>query len=581
MPLHDTSRDPNRTALNIAGIYTILAAAWILLSDRLVEWFAATPAQITLFQTLKGWGFVAVTAAGLYAIIRRELSLARRSQARLEALAEQSLAGVFALEDGRIADVNPRLVEMLGYDDEEELIATETERIIHPEDCEEVRDLRRRTADDPPAERRARVRMLRKSGEVMHADLVAGRVDVDGTPATVGLVLDSTHQVRLEEQLRRAQRMESLGELTGAIAHDFNNLLAGIIGPLEFCEEDLPEDHPNREDVRLARTTAERAASLSRQLLTFSRKRIARSRAVDLNRPVGALRPLVEQLTGESVEVRFEQTEGSLPVVLDPGHVEQVLVNLVVNAVDAMPDGGTLTVRTERIPPSQNTLRHRDGLEPGTHALLEVSDTGVGIPEEVRLQVFEPFFTTKKEGTGLGLSTAYGIVDQAGGFIRVESEPGEGTTFRIFLPLTDRPVEDGEGREEEAGAEEAAGGASVLVVEDEDAVRSIFERMLGRAGYAVRAAPDGETALEMWRDGSGAVDLLVTDLMLPGMSGLELAERLREDAPELPVVFTSGYSERDLTEEVAGDVEGHFLEKPFAAEELEARVRAALAGGGR
>lgn len=562
----------------MAVLFVLLGIVWIVASDGVVRAVASSVEQVSTLQTLKGGMIVAVTAGVVYLLLRRELGMVEESEQRLELLTDHLDAGFFLVQDGRLVDLNRRLAEMLGYEPEE-LIGARPPDLVHPDDREQLAQFAGAVNSGETKGARLRIRVLRRDGDEVHADVVAGPVERADAKASIGLLLDSTDDVRFEDQVRRAQRMELLGQLTGAIAHDFNNFLTAILGPLEMCVRRAPPSHPLHEDLVLARDTAERAASLSRQLLTFSRKRPSRRRTVDLNEPVEDLRPLVRRITDDGVEVTFDLVDDPLPIFLDPAQLEQVLVNLVVNAAEAMPDGGRLDVRTYRVPPSPEILRHRDDADPGAHAVLEVSDSGAGIPEEVRLQIFEPFFTTKKKGTGLGLSTVFGIVDQADGFVRVESEPGEGSTFRVFVPLTDRPV-----RAEAAPDEPCAGDeppeppepATVLVVEDEDPVRRVLSRMLDTLGYEAHVIPDAEAALERWEEIGDDVDVLITDLRLPGMGGRELAERLLEQKPGLAVVFASGYFERELLEELSEDRDGLFLEKPFTLEKLEEMVREAL-----
>jgi two-component system, cell cycle sensor histidine kinase and response regulator CckA len=380
----------------------------------------------------------------------------------------------------------------------------------------------------------------------------------------------------LEAQLLHAQKMEAVGRLAGGVAHDFNNLLTAILGYADLVLEATPESDARRPDVEEILRAGERAQELTRQLLAFSRKQVSRAECVDLNDVVARMSQLLRRLIGEDVRLTLKLSHDLVLVKIDPARAEQIVMNLAVNARDAMESGGELTLATESVRIGVDHVRvHRDATE-GPHVLLTVSDTGAGMTEEVRNRLFEPFFTTKKQGkgTGLGLSTVYGIVKQAGGSIAVESAPGRGSTFKVYLP-TATPEAPAESRREpiEAGARESA---PILVVDDDEVVRRYVARILSNEGYVVRAAGDFDEAALIALDEEPR--LLLTDVVLPGGGGRELAEALRTTYPNLRVLYMSGYADDErMTRGVVGP-EVDFIEKPMTSAALREKVRAALRG---
>ena len=389
--------------------------------------------------------------------------------------------------------------------------------------------------------------------------------------------LAEAHRAKLEERLLASQKMEAIGTLAGGVAHDFNNLLVVILNYVEFAITDLPAGSPMRGDLEQVKRAGERAAELTRQLLAFGRKQMMQPVPLDLNHTVEGVERMLRRILGEDVELRIRLAPGLGPVIADPGQLEQVLMNLVVNARDAMPRGGTLRIET-----SDEQLQHADdGVEsapPGRYARMDVSDTGIGMDEGTLAHIFEPFFTTKpmNKGTGLGLSTVYGIVRQSGGFLSVTSRPGEGSTFTLRLPVA--CTEAVPLPERRVPPARLSGTERLLVVEDEPALRELLVRFLRGAGYDVRTARDGADALNVFVAEDGAFDLVVTDVIMPNSSGAALARELRLRNPALRVLFMSGYSDDALARHGALDMDTHFLGKPFGSEELLARVRRVLDG---
>ena len=397
----------------------------------------------------------------------------------------------------------------------------------------------------------------------------------DEVSAVIGVGTDITERVQdgqerelLQARLAQSQRLESVGQLAGGVAHDFNNLLAVILNYASFVGEELPEGEL-RDDVEEIRRAAERAAALTHQLLVFSRRDVVDPKLVDLNAIVADLEKLLRRTLGEQIDLRT-RLASTVAVNADPGQVEQVLVNLAVNARDAMPDGGTLTIASEDAELDDAYAHAHTDVTAGRYVRLSVADTGLGMPEEVKQRALEPFFSTKPKdkGTGLGLATVYGIVTQAGGHLTLESEPGRGTVVTVSLPAAAEPAR--------ATTPHDVGGETILVVEDEDGVRDVARRILSRDGYSVLAARNGADALGAAESHEAEIDLLLTDVVMPEMSGAQLADRMERVQPELKVLYTSGYTSdaRVLEGVLEGDVP--FLQKPFSADQLRLKVRETL-----
>jgi PAS domain S-box-containing protein len=397
----------------------------------------------------------------------------------------------------------------------------------------------------------------------------------------VAIVRDLTSVRALEAQLRQAQKMEAVGRLAGGVAHDFNNLLTVITGRSQLLLLKLAPDSPLRRDVELIEETAHRASALTRQLLAFSRKQVLQPRVVDLNEIVRSLEAMLGRLIGEDIRLAARLDPEAGWVRADPAQIEQVILNLVVNARDAMPLGGQITLETQRVELDEAFARQHVGIRPGPHVRLVVRDTGVGMDAVTKAHLFEPFFTTKGpgKGTGLGLATVYGIVTQSGGVIRVESEPGRGAVFTIDFPRAEAP---GAAPVDRSAARAATPGSeTVLLVEDEAEVRGLARDVLLRQGYTVLEAANGDEALRLGRDHRGPIHLLLTDIVMPQMGGRELAARLTALRPETRVLYVSGYADDATPRPGAAESGAAFLEKPFTAASLAAKVRAVLDAAGR
>jgi PAS domain S-box-containing protein len=381
---------------------------------------------------------------------------------------------------------------------------------------------------------------------------------------------------RSEEQLRQAVKMEAVGRLAGGVAHDFNNILTAITGYSELLLMNLPPGDPQRQEVEDIRQAAERAASLTRQLLAFSRKQVLQPRRLDLNRVVGDMDKMLRRIIGEDIDLVTVLGENLGTVQADPGQIEQVVMNLAVNARDAMPHGGKLTLETANVDLDPAYAEEHLEVQAGPYVMLAVSDTGIGLDPESKAHLFEPFFTTKEmgKGTGLGLSTVYGIIKQSGGLIWVYSEPGKGTTFKIYLPRLEGAAAVTEGVPAPASSDR--GTETILLVEDEDLVRQVARRILERYGYTVLAAASGQQALDLSRQHAGPIHLMLTDVVMPGMSGQEIREDLQSKRPEMEVLFMSGHTENAIVHHGVLDEGTAFIQKPFKHEVLARKVREVL-----
>ncbi len=421
------------------------------------------------------------------------------------------------------------------------------------------------------------VKHVRKDGSVFHADVWSRDTVVEGRAVRVATVSDVTERVALQNEVQQAQKMEAVGQLAGGIAHDFNNMLTAIIAGTDLLREHVEDDADAALEVREIRRVAQHAAALTRQLLAFSRQQVMRVEVVPLNDVVMRVEALLQRVLGPHVELTTQMDPDAWMARVDPQQLEQVIVNMAVNAQDAMPGGGVLEIATRNLTLASGASFEGVSIPAGEYAELAVRDTGVGMDPLTRARIFEPFFTTKPppEGTGLGLSMAYGTVRQSGGFIVVESAEGEGTTFRILLPRAGAVTA---GEVAAPSGAEARDGRAVLVVEDEDSVRRIIGRVLERMGFAVTAVANGEEALAVVEAGGVTPELLVTGLVMPRMSGGELAAQLSAALPDLRVLFISGY-----TDEAVGHLgklgDGRtFLQKPFSVDSLSQAVREVLRG---
>ena len=518
---------------------------------------------------------ISTLAASSEEVDRSHLDLAR-SESQYRSLVNNAPYGIFRFNaSGSFEAVNPALVELLGYDSAQSLVQFDSYPAVFSESEEHssvMEELQRSgyVMED--------VVWRRKDGKVIKVRLRCRRVTEEdsGAPSYEGIVEDLSEQSSLEEQLRQSQKMEAIGRLAGGIAHDFNNLLTVISGYTGMLIDTLAQNDPRRVDAERVKNAAERAAALTRQLLAFSRKQVLNPFMLDMNSVVDDLSKMLPRLLGEDVDLAFIPGENLASILADRGQVEQVLMNLIVNARDAMPNGGKITVETKNRGLDEKYIRQRRGVVPGEYVMLAVTDTGTGMDAATQAQIFEPFFTTKEEGkgTGLGLATVYGIVKQSGGHISVYSEPGQGSTFRIYFPATSVAKKLPE--PEAAAAAYRAKGETVLVIEDETDLRNMIVSALRRRRYQVLEARTGEEALEMVEQKGDKIHLLITDVVMPGMRGTEAAQRISSVVPGLKILYMSGYTDNAMFHQKLLETGTIFLQKPFTVSVLEEKVQKAL-----
>jgi len=501
----------------------------------------------------------------------------RASEERFRALVENSSDALLLIDaEGRITYVTPSSERHLGWP-LKQMIGRSIFDFIHPDDREMVGVRMAETLNNPLGSVSQVVRFQHADGDWRIMEGVAvNRLDDPSVGAIVVNARDITERRKLEDQLRHAQKMDAVGQLAGGVAHDFNNLLTAILGYCSLILDEVPEGSPMRQDLIEIQSAGERAASLTRQLLAFSRRQMLQPQVVDINTLVRQLEKLLRRLISEDVELVTALASDLRPVRVDPASVEQILVNLAVNARDAMPLGGQLTIETANVEIDEAYTVTHVAMKSGPYVMMAVGDTGVGMDAALRARVFEPFFTTKERGrgSGLGLATVYGMVKQSGGYIWVYSEPGHGTVFKVYLPPARTRVAP---RAADTGklAGTAHGWETVLLVEDEDAVRTLAREVLRRHGYVVLEARHGVDALRVAERHTDDIHLMITDVVMPHMSGRETAERLSKVRPKMKVLFMSGYTDhalmhRELTPGAS------FLQKPFTPDNFARKVRHVL-----
>ncbi len=510
----------------------------------------------------------------------------RKARERYERLAEHAQDMVWRTDtEGTLIYVNEASRRFLGLRPSE-AIGLPAKEAFTRESLEKIRkSIREAYFADPPADGyRVEVEHVRSDGQIVQAEINATLVrDENGRLIAIdGITRDISERVHaenekaaLQEQLRRLQKMEAIGRLAGGVAHDFNNLVMVLSMNLAFLRDELPSWDPRAEHVREAVEAARRAKELTRQLLAFSRQQKLHPKRLDLHDVVLGVEKMLRRLLGEHITLEIERETGVGTVLADPGSMEQVLMNLAVNARDAMPDGGSLSIdiRDRRLDRSSATLP--PGLEPRRYVELSVADTGIGIAREVQSRVFEPFFTTKEQGkgTGLGLSTVYGIVSQSGGHVSVESVVGEGTTFHILLPTIDGPPESGVHQDTPSPEDEYQGTETVMVIEDDTPLRLTVSGCLERFGYNVLEAADGTEALTLAKEHEGDIHLLLSDVVMPGRDGPRVAEMIRGIQPNVRVLYMTGYLDGSI-EHLGVFEEGvQLINKPFSPHDLLAKVR--------
>ena len=496
----------------------------------------------------------------------------QRSEERFRLFSEAAFEGLLIHERGVIRDLNSALARMFGYA-AEQMIGREVWQFMTPE-SRAVAQPRVEAGEEGAYE----LTGVRRNGETFPIEVRVKNLSWEGQRLRVVAVRDITERKRLERQLSEAQKMETVGRLAGGVAHDFNNLLTVITGYGQMLLEELHEGDPRHTAVREILSAAQKAAALARQLLAFGRRQVLQPRVVRVNALVGETGKLLRRVIGEHIEIRLELEPDAGNVRVDPTQLEQVLLNLALNARDAMTAGGLLTLRTARMDLEARPIEGTGELLTGPYVMLAVEDTGHGMDETTRRRIFEPFFSTKplSEGAGMGLAVVYGIVRQHGGAIEVESAPGRGSVFRVFLPRVQEAAQATINRLTDG---KPLGHETLLLVEDEAQVRRMTRLLLEGLGYRVLEAADPAAAEEICRSYEGPIHLLVTDVVMPQTSGRRLAEVLTHLRPDLKVLYLSGYSDNELARAGVLDQRLNFLPKPFTVEALATKVREVLDGG--
>jgi PAS domain S-box-containing protein len=507
---------------------------------------------------------------------KRYAEALRRSEARSRSLILSAAFGICRCTlRGKFLDVNPALITMLGYGSVEDLLRLDVRRevFVIPDELDRMAEDYRRTGSLNGVE----VQWKRKDGRVIIVRLSGCAATITDEPEEVLELIaeDITDRRQLEEQLRQAQKMDAVGRLAGGVAHDFNNLLMVINGYTEVLLEQMPSGSAMHHKVQSIQQAADRAATLTRQLLAFSRKQLLELKVIDINSVIGDMERLLRPLIGENIELVTRLSSENLHTRADAGQLEQVIMNLVVNAKDAMPEGGKLTVQSADVTVRQGLSEYRF-IQPGRYAVLSVTDTGHGMDKETQSRIFEPFFTTKEKGkgTGLGLSTVYGIVKQSSGYVFAQSEVGAGTTFYVYLPRVEESAEALSPAQSQPN--EAGGCETVLLVEDEESVRELVRLTLTSRGYKVLEAENGESGLRIAEACQEPIDILITDVVMPGIGGRELSKKLLSLRPDISVLYLSGYTEDAVVAQGAPGPATAFLQKPFTLQNLAKKVREVL-----
>jgi PAS domain S-box-containing protein len=508
---------------------------------------------------------------------KRNEQVLRRSEVRYRSLVQTAVYGIYRSSlEGRFLDVNPALIGMLGYNSADEILALDPQKDVFVDAAEYTRlvDEFRRSGRMDGFE----VRWKRRDEGIITVRISGRAVAGGDEPSDVleAIAEDITERRLLEDQFRQAQKMEAVGRLAGGIAHDFNNLLMVISGYTEVLLDQLTPGHPLHAKAEAIQQASDRATTLTRQLLAFSRKQLLELKVIDVNAIVTDMERLLRPLIGEDIELTTCLAPNIGCTRADAGQLEQVIMNLVVNAKDAMPTGGKISIRTAAVNLDDSYRPENTFIKNGPYVMISVSDNGQGMDRETQARIFEPFFTTKEKnkGTGLGLSTVYGIIKQSGGYVFVQSELGRGTVFTIYFPRVDEPSE---ARGDLPVSLAAAGGTeTVLLVEDEDSVRQLVRETLESRGYRVLEAANGQAALTVAASHRAEIHLLITDVIMPGLSGHELVQQLHPARPAIKVLYLSGYAQDAFPNPLATEAQKTFLQKPFTLQSLARKVREIL-----
>jgi len=499
-----------------------------------------------------------------------------QSEARFEELFENARDIIFTLDlDGNFTSLNKSAEAVMGWS-REEAQQINIRRIVPAEHLNLCRQIMSHILNDDSPQQ-FEISLLRKDGKKVLLETCARLIYSDGKKKGIqGIARDVTERRNLENMVRQSQKLDAIGRLSGGIAHDFNNLLCVITGHAELLSERIEPQHPAAQNVAQIKKAVDSASALIRQLLAFSRKQVFHPQLLNLNSIVLETEKLLGRLVGEHIEFSSSLHPSLGHVFVDPVQIEQVIVNLVLNARDAMPQGGKLTLETRHVDLSEESRSRHAIIPPGKYALLAVTDNGCGMDEETQNRIFEPFYTTKEsgKGTGLGLATVYGIIKQSGGSIAVYSEPGQGTSFKIYFPRVDAPATEEASRKPQQ--EKLRGWETILLVENSDPLRALAKEFLRSSGYSVLDAEGGREALRIAKAFGGAIHLLLTDVIMPGMDGKQLAAQFATFRPATKVLYMSGYSDEGIVHSSLLDAEMVFLEKPFTRDVLLQKVRRIL-----
>jgi len=493
----------------------------------------------------------------------------RETEERFRILLNKSFDGIFIHDNFIILDINQRMADILGYS------VTE---LLHTSMLDRVTPNSQRLIQEYIRSRREgyfELELLKKDGKIVNVETFGSPCRFQGKNARIVAIRDITEQKKLQEQLRQAQKMEAIGHLAGGVAHDFNNILSAIIGYAHLTMMKLKSDDPLRMNIEHILSSSERAANLTRSLLAFSRKQLIIPKPVNINHIVLNIKKILDRIIGEDIDLKVIFDSEDLIVTGDRGQIEHALMNLATNARDAMPGGGALTMTIREVEVDDKFIQmHKEGKR-GTYASITVSDTGIGMDKKTIENIFEPFFTTKEvgKGTGLGLAMVYGTIKQHNGFINVYSEPGEGTTFNIYLPLVEPGVEHTETNETGTAV---SGIENVLLIEDNQAVRKSIRDLLQEFGYNVMDAADGGQAIALFKENMGSLHLVISDVIMPGQSGKEVYEELKKERPDIKMLFVSGYSADILTKKGIMGEKINFISKPINPDVFLKKVREIL-----
>jgi len=584
--------EKHQESVKIVVIYALFGCAWIYFSDTVVNWLVHDPEIITTIAIFKGLSFIVFTSILLFFLIARlsgkikqSTTALQESEERLRLLVKNASDGLVIINaDGRQRYVSPAAEKITGFP-VEELEGQSLDTLIHPDDLQRVMAAWQEAIAFPEKTVTVEYRHIHKTREWVFIETTAQSfLSEPAINGGIASVRDITERKKVEEenkqlqtQLAHAHKMESVGRLAGGVAHDFNNMLGVILGHTEMALDGLDPSHPLFANLQEINTAARRSADLTRQLLAFARKQIVAPKVLDLNNTVQEMITMLRRLIGEDINLVWLPGDNLQPVKMDPSQIDQILANLCVNARDAIAGMGDVTIKTE--PAAFDEVYCAAHLEycPGEYVLLQVSDTGCGMDSETLSLLFEPFFTTKEigKGTGLGLATVYGIVQQNNGFITVVSAPGQGTTFKIYLPRHTRTTEQMPKNDSERITEH--GDETILLVEDELMILNMTATMLKRYGYNVLSAATPGEALHLAGEHAGAIDLLLTDVIMPEMNGRDLAGNILLLSPNLRCLFMSGYTADVIGHHSVLDEAVYFIEKPFTLKDLTAKVREVLA----